>query len=153
MSIPLPYFSLVFFIMGFKENLKDELEYTGMLVKELAATTGISKKTLDKYLLTNSCMPPADKAVAIAKALGVSVEYLVAGKKPYNTSKKEIQEFLSPEMRTIADIVEPLEREERKTIAEINIEVVKLLQAQEEDTISQALTPLQKVFVQLLKRK
>jgi transcriptional regulator with XRE-family HTH domain len=139
--------------MGFKENLKDELEYTGMFVKELSATTGISKKTLDKYLLTNSCMPPADKAVAIAKALGVSVEYLVAGKKPYNNSKNGIQEFLSPELRTIADIVEPLEREERKTIVEINIELVKLLQTQEEATVTQTLTPLQKVFLQFLKRK
>jgi transcriptional regulator with XRE-family HTH domain len=139
--------------MGFKENLKDELEYTGMLVNELSATTGISKKTLDKYLLTNSCMPPADKAVAIAKALGVSVEYLVAGKKPYNNSKKGIQEFLSPELRTIADIVEPLGREERKTIAEINTELVKLLQTQEEDTVIQTLTPLQTVFLQFLNRK
>ena len=38
-----------------------------MLVEELAGTTGIPKKTLDNYLLSNSTMPSADKAVAIAR--------------------------------------------------------------------------------------
>ena len=66
--------------MGFRENLKQELGFNGMLVKELAAATGIPKRALDTYLLsTNASMPPADTAVKIAHALGVSVEYLVAG--------------------------------------------------------------------------
>jgi len=66
--------------MGFRENLKQELSFNGMLVKELAAATGVPKRALDTYLLsTNASMPPADTAVKIARALGVSVEYLVAG--------------------------------------------------------------------------
>jgi transcriptional regulator with XRE-family HTH domain len=140
------------FLMSFRENLKDELEYTCMLVKELAATSGVSKKTLDKYLLTNSCMPPVDKAVAIAGALGVSVEYLVTGKK--SCSERVFQEFLSPEMRAIVDIVEPLNRDERKMVAEVVAELVKLLhnQTKDEHIVVTALTPLQKVFVQLFKK-
>jgi transcriptional regulator with XRE-family HTH domain len=51
--------------MGFKENLKGELGYIGMPVKELAHATGIPKQTIDKYLLSNNSMPTADKAVAI----------------------------------------------------------------------------------------
>jgi len=57
--------------MSFGEHLKGELEYRGMLVKELAHATGISKKTLDNYLLTNGTMPSAENAVAIAQVLGV----------------------------------------------------------------------------------
>jgi transcriptional regulator with XRE-family HTH domain len=65
--------------MGFKENLKSELLYQGMLVKELAMKTGISRHTLDNYLNVRKNMPTADIAVRIAKELGVTVEYLVTG--------------------------------------------------------------------------
>ena len=66
-------------IMGFAENLKQELTYSGMLKKELAAKSGVHKRAIDTYVRTNSSMPPADAAVKIAKALGVTVEYLVTG--------------------------------------------------------------------------
>ena len=67
--------------MGFRDNLKQELSFSGMLVKELATATGIKKRALDTYLLCeNASMPPADVAVKIANVLGVSVEYLVTGK-------------------------------------------------------------------------
>ena len=95
--------------MGFNDNLKGELEYRGMLVKELAHVTGIPKQTIDKYLLSNGSMPPADKAVAIARVLGVSVEYLVTGVKVRN--KEDSNRVFSPELRTIADYVEPLSRD------------------------------------------
>jgi lambda repressor-like predicted transcriptional regulator len=36
--------------MGFRENLKAELTYSGILVKELAAEAGIKKHTIDNYL-------------------------------------------------------------------------------------------------------
>jgi transcriptional regulator with XRE-family HTH domain len=66
--------------MGFRENLKQELQFNSMLVKELAAKSKVNKRALDTYLLSeNASMPPADAAVRIAKALGVSVEYLVTG--------------------------------------------------------------------------
>ena len=66
--------------MGFKENLKSELEYQGLQPKELAARCGISKNTLGNYLTGHNSLPAADTAVKIARALGVSVEYLVTGK-------------------------------------------------------------------------
>jgi transcriptional regulator with XRE-family HTH domain len=66
--------------MGFRDNLKQELSFSGMLVKELAVVSGVQKRALDTYLLSeNASMPPADTAVKIARALGVSVEYLVTG--------------------------------------------------------------------------
>ncbi|MDR2718818.1 MAG: helix-turn-helix domain-containing protein [Treponema sp.] len=133
--------------MGFNEYLKGELEYKGILVKELANVTGIPKQTLDKYLLAHGSMPPADKAVAIAQALGISVEYLVTGKHP----KKEqgTKYSLSPEMRAITEQVEPLNREERKIIEHAVIELVRLLRHPGRTPAS--LTLLQKVFVQLFR--
>ena len=65
--------------MGFKENLKSELEYQGLQLKELAAKCGVSRNTLGNYLTGHNSLPAADTAVKIARALGVSVEYLVTG--------------------------------------------------------------------------
>jgi transcriptional regulator with XRE-family HTH domain len=52
------------------------------MVKELSAQTGIPVATLDCYLKTKSTEPSAKNAVKIARALAVSVEYLVTGKTP-----------------------------------------------------------------------
>jgi len=65
--------------MGFGENLKQELAYSGLIKKELAAKSGVHKRAIDTYVRTKSSMPPADTAVKIAQALGVTVEYLVTG--------------------------------------------------------------------------
>lgn len=66
--------------MGFKENLKDELAYQGLLVKELAGKAGLKPSSLSNYLRESSSIPSADIAVKIARALNVSVEYLVTGR-------------------------------------------------------------------------
>jgi transcriptional regulator with XRE-family HTH domain len=66
--------------MGFKENLKSELAYQGMLVKELAALSGVNQFSINSYLNSRGQIPSAEVAVKIADALGVSVEYLVTGK-------------------------------------------------------------------------
>jgi transcriptional regulator with XRE-family HTH domain len=63
----------------FKKNLRDELDYQDLTVKELSAKTAIPKATLDCYLGKRASMPPADAAVKIAEALDVTVEYLVTG--------------------------------------------------------------------------
>lgn len=79
--------------MRFRENLKAELTYQGILVKELSAKTGISKRTLDNYLREKGSMPPADYAVLIAKALNTSVEYLVTGENSSN-SDSQLKKYL-----------------------------------------------------------
>ena len=135
--------------MKFNENLKEELEYKGMPVKELAYKSGISKKTIDKYMLSNGIMPSADKAVNIARVLGVTVEYLVTGKK--NTVKKMPERFLSPELLSIINHVEPLSREKRKIVEDTVIELIKLLQRPSKDE-PVALSPLQKTFLRLFKK-
>ena len=97
--------------MSFRENLKTELSYSGMLVKELAAQTGLKKHTLDNYLSVRGRMPGADAAVRIARALGVSVEYLITGSE---TSKQKNSAHFSPEIRQIARAAETLKPDYRK---------------------------------------
>ena len=136
--------------MGFNENLKGELEYRGMPVKELAHKTGIPKQTIDKYLLSNGSMPPADKAVLIADALEVTVEYLVTGNnKPKG---KKTNDFLSPEMRSIKKCVEPLSREKRKIIETSVLELTNILRQPFKDE-PHDFTLTQKVFLRLFRNK
>lgn len=65
--------------MTFRERLREEIELSGLLDKEVAAKAGITKRTMDSYVGSRACMPGADVAVRLAKTLGVSVEYLVTG--------------------------------------------------------------------------
>lgn len=68
--------------MSFKDNLKVELSYQDIHIKELAKRTGISANTLGNYLTGHNSIPNAESAFKIAQALNVSVEYLVTGKHP-----------------------------------------------------------------------
>jgi transcriptional regulator with XRE-family HTH domain len=70
----------------FKKNLRMELDYQDLTVKELSAKTGIPKPTLDCYLGSRATMPPADIAVHIAQVLHVTVEYLVTSENKSNES-------------------------------------------------------------------
>jgi len=97
--------------MSFRENLKAELYCSGILVKELAAKSGIKKHTIDNYLSVRGRMPAADVAVRIARVLGVTVEYLVTGATapdlPYSV-------HFSPEVRKMARVAEQLKPDYRK---------------------------------------
>jgi len=112
--------------MGFKENLKSELTYSGMLVKELSAKTGIKKHTLDNYLNTHNSLPNVEAAVKIARALGVSVEYLVTGTEG---KTKKIQPPISLDMRVLIDIADKLSPKNRR----LAIKLVKVLKEQEDE--------------------
>jgi transcriptional regulator with XRE-family HTH domain len=101
--------------MGFKENLKSELAYSGMLVKELAALSGVSKYSLDNYLNKRGQVPSAEAAVKIARVLGVSVEYLVTSKE---NKKTDDGPALSSEARIIGRFADQLNDENRKFVLE-----------------------------------
>ena len=110
--------------MSFKENLKSELSYKAMMVKELSIITGIKRHTLDNYLNTHNSIPNAEAAVKIAGALGVSVEYLISGKDFYNESRLV---SLPDDLRSILEIVSSLNKKNR-TLA---LEILKILKEQE----------------------
>lgn len=90
--------------MGFRENLKEELIYQDMQIKELAQKTGLSKNTIANYLTVNGNLPNIESAVKIARALGVSVEFLVTGKETKLKPKKP----LSAKMKKINDVFQRL---------------------------------------------
>jgi transcriptional regulator with XRE-family HTH domain len=102
--------------MGFRENLKSELLYQGMLVKELCIKTNINKHTISNYLSTNNYMPSAENAVKIAQALGVSVEYLVTG---HETRHKAAQMPLSPKTRALIQASDELNEDGRDIVLEL----------------------------------
>jgi transcriptional regulator with XRE-family HTH domain len=95
----------------FKANLRAELDYLGLTVKELSTKTGIAKGTLDCYLGARASMPPADIATNIANSLGVTVEYLVTGKK-----LKKQDKLLDHNIRSIIQILLELNDKDIKTI-------------------------------------
>jgi transcriptional regulator with XRE-family HTH domain len=106
--------------MCFRENLKAELTFSGMLVKELADRAGLKKHTIDQYLSVRGRMPSADAAVKIARVLGVSVEYLITSTE---TGNGQLGGF-SPEVRLMARIAEQLKPDYRS----IALSLVKALQ-------------------------
>ena len=110
--------------MGFKENLKEQLNFSGLYVKELAALSGIKKQTIDSYLSTHCCMPSAYAAVAIAQVLGVSVEYLVTGKETGSKIVKYPKDSL-----LAAEIIAQMNEKNRK----MAVAMVKSIKKQEEE--------------------
>ena len=99
--------------MGFKENLKSELVFSGMLVKELAAKSGVNKYSLDNYLNARGQIPSIEAGYKIANALDVSVEYLITGKE-IKDGKKTVNP--STDIRTITQLVEQLDDKNRKFV-------------------------------------
>lgn len=78
--------------MDFKDRLREEIEFKGLLGKEIAAQVGISYSTFLSYIDQRGVLPNVETAVKIAKVLGVSVEYLVTGNK--NTTPNSPEEML-----------------------------------------------------------
>ena len=92
---------------SFSKRLRSEIEYIGLSQKEFAAKAGIKKRALDAYLGPQQSMPPADIAVKMAAALGLSVEYLVTGKE--YKQKVNISDYL--QFREILDDLKILPQE------------------------------------------
>lgn len=103
--------------MDFRDRLREEIEYSGLLNKEVAAKAGITKRAMDSYVGQQACMPAADVAVRLAKVLGVSVEYLVSGTKnseSFDSHTKEISHISArlsaKNRRLLLDIAKSIER-------------------------------------------
>ena len=90
--------------MAFRKSLREEIEFKGMLVKEVAAAAGISSSTFLSYIDARGVLPNVETAVKIAQTLGVSVEYLVMG-------KNENRTFRLNEIQTIVDDLLALDKE------------------------------------------
>ena len=69
------------------EALQGKLAGVAVTTAEGSPDADVKIRALDMYLGTQGSMPPADVAVRLAKALNVTVEYLVTGVKN-NTHQK-----------------------------------------------------------------
>ena len=104
--------------MGFRENLKAELAYSGMLVKELSVLSGVNLRALNNYMSSKAQLPSIETGVKIARALGVSAEFLVFGKE---TVREESR--VNEEIRAITRIAKQLDGKRRR----FALEMMKLL--------------------------
>jgi transcriptional regulator with XRE-family HTH domain len=112
---------------NFRKILRDELDYQGLTVKELAVKSSVAKGAIDSYLGKQASMPPADVAVRIATALGVTVEYLVNGQ---DGSRETLTPFFSsPKKRSLLRIFDELIPEDQK----LALDFVKLLKNNREE--------------------
>lgn len=78
--------------MNFKDRLREEIEYKGLSVKELANLVNISYSTMLSYIDARGTLPNVETAVKIAGVLGVTVEYLVNGTDPVTVQPLEFME-------------------------------------------------------------
>ena len=115
---------MVFYIMSFKDRLKEEIAYKGFLLKELADKAKVPKRTLDSYVDSRGIIPPANIAVQIAEVLDVSVEYLVTGK------DNKIAQNIEPYRELIAELSK-LSEESRLELQPLLLAQVREKQKQE----------------------
>lgn len=92
-------------VCKFRQNLRDELNYQGLTVKELAQKTGIPIRTLENYLGKRDSLPPVDNAFLIASVLGVSLEWLVTGERqpPAQGKTENDYHYLIHDMEKLPD--------------------------------------------------
>ena len=110
---------------SFAQRLRSEIEYAGLLQKEVAFRAGIKKRALDTYLGVQASMPPADVAVRLARVLNVTVEYLVTGEtheekksqkyKGFELDMDCLPEKIVDSLKEMVHTMAKYEREKRQT--------------------------------------
>lgn len=110
--------------MSFNENLKEAMYCKNLTTEQLASLTEINSGTISNYLKTKGSMPPADKALKLAKALDVSVDFLVNGFDSKTESSIQQKSPFSIEVFKIAQKMDGLEKDELAIITSI-IELLK----------------------------
>jgi len=109
--------------MSFRDNLRETIDFCGIEQKELARKAKISLRNIENYLRENASIPSADKAVQIAQVLGVTVEYLVTGKK----LAVETAAALDTEMIFLIQNIKKLPKNKRAIVIQNAINLVNIL--------------------------
>ncbi len=102
--------------MEFNENLHYLLDCHDMKIKELSAKTGISEHTIKSYLKESSAEPKVTNAVKIARALGVTVEYLAG-------EESKAEKFSARQLKLLSSY-EKLKPHEQKAVSLLIEELV-----------------------------
>ena len=104
--------------MDFRDRLREEIEYSGFLDKEVADRAGITKRAIDSYVGMRGCMPSAEVAVRLARVLGCSVEYLVTG-------RDTRQRHLDNKTRRLVQLFQQLSDAEQDSLLQLLERMVK----------------------------
>ena len=109
--------------MGFRENLREAIDFSGLEQKELASKANVKLRNIENYLRENGSIPAADKAVNIARTLGVTVEYLVTGK----NIPAEPAPPLVPEMKQLLLSIKNLPRNKQHIVIQNALNLTGIL--------------------------
>ena len=109
--------------MGFRENLRIAIEYSGLEQKELAHKAKIPLRSIENYLRENASIPSADKAVQISHVLGVTVEYLVTGK----NSTGEAFPSVSTDIQKLIRHIEKLPKNKQHIVIQNALNLAQIL--------------------------
>ena len=112
--------------MGFRDNLREALDFSGLEQKELAYKSNLSLRNIENYLRENGAIPAADKAVKIARTLGVTVEYLVTGK----DSAVEALPVYDLEIREFIQCIKKLPKNKQQIVIQNALNLAKILSQQ-----------------------
>jgi len=108
--------------MGFRENLREAIDYSGLEQKELAFKANLSLRNIENYLRENGSVPSADKAVRIARALGVTVEYLVTGRYlPAETF------LIDPDVQKLIRHIKKLPKNKQRIVVQNSLNLTEIL--------------------------
>lgn len=105
------------FRMSFNENLKEAMYCKNLTTVQLAALSGINAGTISNYLKTKGSMPPVDKALKLAKALDVTVDFLVNGFEAKQESAIQQKNPFPIEVFKIAQKMADLEKDELSIVS------------------------------------
>ena len=119
--------------MSFNENLKEAMYCKDITTIQLATLSGINSGTISNYLKTKGSMPPADKALKLAKVLNVSVDFLVNGFEEKTESSIQQKSPFSIEVFKIVQKMNGLEKDELAIISSI----IDLLKKRKTDSFLQ----------------
>jgi transcriptional regulator with XRE-family HTH domain len=62
-----------------RDNLKAAVAKSGLIVKEIAARSGVNKRTVDKWVGASATEPKVNDLYRVCKVLSVTMEWIVDG--------------------------------------------------------------------------
>jgi SOS-response transcriptional repressor LexA len=73
-----------------RENLKTAISNSEMIVKEIAAKSGVNKRTIDKWVGAEETEPKVKDLYRVCQTLGITIEWVVTGKEKGGFSQEII---------------------------------------------------------------
>lgn len=100
----------------FQKRMRKSFEESGLVIKEIARLSGVSKRTIDNWMASNPTMPRADDAARVALVVHSSVEYWATGKdsKKWGPPRRiahivaDLEPLNDQELSAVAAVVHPL---------------------------------------------